>query len=450
VHDVFVSYSSKDKPTADAICAKLESVGIRCWVAPRDMVPGQEWGAAIIEAIKGARVMVLVFSAHANGSPQINREVERAVNRGLPVIPFRIENVAPVASLEYFISTPHWLDAFAPPLEKHLQHLAQVIRQLLGTPLVPAQAAPTTIHQPFKSKGLKIALLFAGLLVALAAWWLGVEKPQRNAANEKIIHDQQARLATEHAQQQQLAEAKAKADEAERQRQAAEENARQESAARLALEQQQKLAEARARADAAERQQKAAEEKTRQAEAARLALENQRQEAEQQRQSKIADGIKSAQAALQLGQFADARQQFQSVLALDEGNAQAKTGLAEVDKAERPAARTAAAMATNIVSAKKFTGIWKGTVDYPNVLVGGIQDCTVVIDDAEEYASTSLQKTVGQAKKRKTIVSGNVISWKVGWFASEPFTMTVAADGQSASVSVNTATGTGFGTLKKQ
>lgn len=131
-HDVFVSYSSKDKPTADAVCAVLESQGIRCWVAPRDIFPGSDWGASIIEAINGARVMVLVFSANANASLQIKREVERAVNKGIPVIPLRIEDVVPTASLEYFISTPHWLDAFAPPLERHLQYLADVVRKLVG------------------------------------------------------------------------------------------------------------------------------------------------------------------------------------------------------------------------------------------------------------------------------------------------------------------------------
>jgi pSer/pThr/pTyr-binding forkhead associated (FHA) protein len=133
---VFVSYSSKDKPTADAVCAELESHGIRCWVAPRDILPGHDWGGSIIEAINGSRVMVLIFSANANTSPQIKREVERAVSKGIPVIPFRIEDVAPVATLEYFISTPHWLDAFTPPLERHLRYLADAVRKVAGGPEV--------------------------------------------------------------------------------------------------------------------------------------------------------------------------------------------------------------------------------------------------------------------------------------------------------------------------
>jgi hypothetical protein len=141
-HDVFVSHSSKDKPTADAVCAVLESQGIRCWIAPRDIIPGREWGASIIEAIKGAKVMVLIFSTHANGSPQINKEVERAVNKGIPVIPMRIEEIVPTESLEFFLSSNHWLDAFSPPLERHLQYLAQVVRQIIGGPVKEVLPTP--------------------------------------------------------------------------------------------------------------------------------------------------------------------------------------------------------------------------------------------------------------------------------------------------------------------
>ena len=131
-HDVFISYSSKDKPSADATCAALESKGIRCWIAPRDILPGADWGSSIVRAIAGSRVMVLVFSSSANTSSQIRREVERAANREIPIIPVRIENVAPKDALEFFLSTPHWLDAFNPPFEKHLERLADVVPFFLG------------------------------------------------------------------------------------------------------------------------------------------------------------------------------------------------------------------------------------------------------------------------------------------------------------------------------
>jgi hypothetical protein len=156
-HDVFISYSTKDKPTADAVCATLESRGVRCWIAPRDILPGMDWGESLVEGIKRCRVMVLVFSSHANASPQIKREVERAVSKGVPIIPFRIEEVLPTRSLEYFISTPHWMDAMSPPLERHLEKLADVVRTLLSK---------------FEDRTTKTVAGWAPAPVAKAARWL--------------------------------------------------------------------------------------------------------------------------------------------------------------------------------------------------------------------------------------------------------------------------------------
>jgi hypothetical protein len=172
-HDVFISYSSKDKPTADAACAKLEARQIRCWMAPRDIMPGADWSSSIIDDINGARTMVLVFSANANASAQIKREVERAVNKGIPVIPLRIENVAPERSLEYFISTPHWLDAFTTPLDHHLNYLADVIRHILDGEAVPEAPPPPWWRGP---AGYAVAGA-AVLVVAVAIWFAALRPP---------------------------------------------------------------------------------------------------------------------------------------------------------------------------------------------------------------------------------------------------------------------------------
>jgi hypothetical protein len=145
--DVFLSYSSKDKPAADAACHALEAAGIRCWMAPRDIIPGAEWGASIVKAIAGAKAMVLIFSGNANASRQVTREVERAVNKGIPVIPVRIQDIMPTESLEYFLSTPHWLDAFTPPIEAHFQLLIRSVSALTGKEAKQA-AAPAPAEPP--------------------------------------------------------------------------------------------------------------------------------------------------------------------------------------------------------------------------------------------------------------------------------------------------------------
>jgi hypothetical protein len=129
--DVFISYSSNDKAAADAACAAMEHAGVRCWIAPRDITPGTDWGEAIMDALDNCRAMVLIFSASANNSPQIRREIERAVNRGVPVLPVRIEDIVPTKALAYFMGPVHWLDAMTPPLDQHLRRLAEVAKAIM-------------------------------------------------------------------------------------------------------------------------------------------------------------------------------------------------------------------------------------------------------------------------------------------------------------------------------
>ncbi len=146
--DAFISYASQDKTVADAACARLEAAGIRCWIAPRDITPGMSYGEAIINAIHSARVMILVFSSHANKSPQVPKEIERAVSNSVPIIPFRIEDVTPGASLDYFIGSVHWLDALTPPMEQHLDALAATVRKLVPDSDRDSRPIPAPVPHP--------------------------------------------------------------------------------------------------------------------------------------------------------------------------------------------------------------------------------------------------------------------------------------------------------------
>ena len=141
--DIFISYSQPDRDCAYELTEHLEARGFSVWIAPRDVSPAAEWAAEIIDAITAARVMVLVFSASSNSSPQVRREVERAVHKELRVLPFRIEDVLPSRSLEYFLSTQHWLDGFPAPRAPHYERLSGVLQQwLTGIPARPTPEAP--------------------------------------------------------------------------------------------------------------------------------------------------------------------------------------------------------------------------------------------------------------------------------------------------------------------
>lgn len=131
-HDVFISHSAQNREVADAVCAALEKAAIRCWVAPRDVRPGRSFPGEITRAIQQSKVMLLIFSSYSNDSEQVLREVQLATDSRLPIIRFRLEDVALTDDLRYFLSTPHWLDALTPPLSKHIVRLELAIKELLG------------------------------------------------------------------------------------------------------------------------------------------------------------------------------------------------------------------------------------------------------------------------------------------------------------------------------
>jgi serine/threonine-protein kinase len=175
--EVFISHASKDKPIADAICEQLESEGIKCWIAPRDIEAGSDWTEGIIRGIDSCRVFVLVFSESANASEHVRREVAKAVSLGLAVIPFRTEEVNPSSSLSYFLGTVHWLDAITPPLPKHLKALTERVRQMLASGQRSAeresQEKPAT--QTFSSRLAKrirwlLAVVLLGAATVVVFW----------------------------------------------------------------------------------------------------------------------------------------------------------------------------------------------------------------------------------------------------------------------------------------
>jgi hypothetical protein len=147
MRDVFISYATEDHATAEAVCAALEAKGLRCWIAPRDIHPGSVWGAAIVDGIGSCTLFVLVFSDAANRSQHIPRELECAVDRNMPIIPFRVDPVMPSKALSYFILSAQWLEAHPPPVEQYLDALVAAVRYQLapvptGERKAPAQAPP--------------------------------------------------------------------------------------------------------------------------------------------------------------------------------------------------------------------------------------------------------------------------------------------------------------------
>ena len=123
----FISHASADSTVANIYVSVLESKGIECWIAPRNLTAGKEYAQEIIKGIEKANLVILLLSEAANLSAHVRRELERAASKDKPIYPVRIEEVNASPKLEYFVSMHHWLDAWEGSVEDHAIRLVNAI-----------------------------------------------------------------------------------------------------------------------------------------------------------------------------------------------------------------------------------------------------------------------------------------------------------------------------------
>lgn len=143
-HDVFISYSSRDKATALAICHVLEEHRIRCWMAPRDIPVGADYGDVIDEAIVACRLFVLVFSEPASLSQWVKGEVNLAFTEKKIILPYRIDTAPLKGAMRLILNQMHWVEAY-PDAESKFGELVESAERFLGRPADSAAAAAPAV-----------------------------------------------------------------------------------------------------------------------------------------------------------------------------------------------------------------------------------------------------------------------------------------------------------------
>jgi hypothetical protein len=163
LYDIFISHSSKDRKLAIALCHYMETRGLRCWMAPRDIHGGTDYAEALVKAIKASKIMVVVFTSSSNNSKPVRNEVERAFHHQLIIIPFRTQDIIPEQSFEYFLSATHWLDAIDGNAEDYFEALYTNCATLLD--LEPQQQSGTA--SPKKKKQPILTYVIAAIAIVL-------------------------------------------------------------------------------------------------------------------------------------------------------------------------------------------------------------------------------------------------------------------------------------------
>lgn len=135
-HDVFISYSSSNMSTAFAICHVLEEHKIKCWIAPRDIPGGADYGDVIDRAIFECKVFLLVFSGAAVSSQWVRGEVNIAFSEGKPIVPYRIDDTELSGAMRLILNQMHWLDAY-PDAESKFDELVDTVNRLVSDGFTP-------------------------------------------------------------------------------------------------------------------------------------------------------------------------------------------------------------------------------------------------------------------------------------------------------------------------
>jgi tetratricopeptide (TPR) repeat protein len=135
--EVMIVNAPADEAAATLMCDRIEDAGIDCWIASRDVLGGENLPQAVSKALSTVRALVLALSSSANTDNRARRIVQLAHDRGVALIPVRIEDVVPSSALAFFIGSPNrhnWITFGAPPSAADFDALVDAVRSHLGVP----------------------------------------------------------------------------------------------------------------------------------------------------------------------------------------------------------------------------------------------------------------------------------------------------------------------------
>ncbi|MFZ3354487.1 MAG: toll/interleukin-1 receptor domain-containing protein [Xanthobacteraceae bacterium] len=149
VSHLFVCFSSKDEAVAREVVESLEADDLKCWISLRDVLPGQNYQEAIVQALESASGIVFLFSEHSNKSQEIRKELSIGGSINVPVFPLRLSPIAASGALRYELAIRQWIDIF-PHRQHALARLAQTIKDTINRSATSESHAPP--HRPAAKK----------------------------------------------------------------------------------------------------------------------------------------------------------------------------------------------------------------------------------------------------------------------------------------------------------
>jgi TolB-like protein len=191
---VFISYASHDAALARKVCSALEAAGFRCWIAPRDVVPGTLYADGIVGAIDESRILVLILSKEAVASAHVGKELERATSKRHPIIALRLDTAPLTRAFEYFLNESQWIEGGGSDAA-----IAQLV-SAVGQHLAPGAATSPTnpnhgsaVHRKATTSRRAWVIVAVVVAVALAGVYFSIDRAWRSkraaTASTAVISD---------------------------------------------------------------------------------------------------------------------------------------------------------------------------------------------------------------------------------------------------------------------
>ncbi len=128
--DVFISYKTEEFDEANWVKTTLETNGISCWMAPLSIPGGSSYAVEIPQAIRAAKVFVLILSEKSQLSKWVPRELDQAINSEKMILPFVLEDCPLKDDFNFYLSNVQRYAAYenkAQAIEKMITRIKAVI-----------------------------------------------------------------------------------------------------------------------------------------------------------------------------------------------------------------------------------------------------------------------------------------------------------------------------------
>jgi hypothetical protein len=123
----FISHASVDAGLAQQLCARLELQGVRCWIAPRDVTPGQPYSSEIVRGIETTGALILLATPAAVSSENVLNELEQAHRLQKTLLTVMVGKPQISRQLSYYIARLHWVEMSGASMGAVADRLAQAI-----------------------------------------------------------------------------------------------------------------------------------------------------------------------------------------------------------------------------------------------------------------------------------------------------------------------------------